>query len=226
MRVTMYSDGKSCPGNCDAHVVFQGDLNGSQFAHKPGSSFAACKKGEHCEICLLDNRRQCLEVTYRGGGPAPNTFDFTPAFFQQACAGKPVQQMLADICTKMELSAKKLEKLTNCIVNQDRPECSNIITKARIARLADEPYYNQCMQMGESKYNTGKSLFEQRTNDCAYEAKKSGGPNSKGTRWKKLLSGACRIGTFVGKDGLDCCTGVKLTDAWLGTECRAFYVSP
>lgn len=29
IRVTMYSDGASCPSGCDSHVVFDIDLNGT-----------------------------------------------------------------------------------------------------------------------------------------------------------------------------------------------------
>ena len=37
MRLTMYDDGRSCPANCDAHVVFHSDDNGTPNAHLPGS---------------------------------------------------------------------------------------------------------------------------------------------------------------------------------------------
>jgi len=226
IRVTMYSDGASCPGGCDSHVVFDADLNGTEFAHLPNSIASKCRKGEICEICLISNRRQCLKVMYRGGGPDQNTFDFTPAFFQEVCASTPAQEILSERCRKMHQADASLSGLTNCIAVPGSPECAPVILKARNDRIVDLPIYEKCLAIGLDKFNLQKPLAAKRSLNCAYEAKGTGGPNSRGTKWRKLLPGACREGTFVGRDGLDCCSGVQLTDAWLGPECRVFYVPP
>lgn len=85
-KITIYSDGASCPANCNAHVVFHKDMNGGEFAHKPGTKYTSCKRNEICRICFGSGEKQCLEVMYRGNGPHKNTFDFTPAFYKQACS--------------------------------------------------------------------------------------------------------------------------------------------
>ncbi|MDG1581040.1 hypothetical protein [Pseudomonas sp. GOM6] len=226
IRITMYSDGASCPGECDSHVVFDSKLNGTQFAHLPNTQASKCRVGEQCEICLLSNRRQCLEVMYRGGGPDKNTFDFTPAFFQEICAATPTQEILNERCKQMRRAEASLSGRTNCITAPASPECATVMLKARNDRAADLPLYEQCLSLGQAKFNKQQPKAAQRSLECAYEAYGTGGPNSRGTRWRKLLPGACREGTFVGRDGLDCCSGVKLTDAWLGSECKAFYVPP
>ena len=85
---TIYSDGASCPGNCDAHVVFHRSHNGTKFASLPSSprsSPVACKVGEPCRICFDDRDSSCMDVLYRGNGPDKERFDFTPAFYEAAC---------------------------------------------------------------------------------------------------------------------------------------------
>jgi hypothetical protein len=41
--------------------------------------------------------------------PHANTFDFTPKFYQQACAATPAQLLLAEACNNMRESAKILD---------------------------------------------------------------------------------------------------------------------
>ncbi|MGI3448934.1 hypothetical protein C3433_20145 [Citrobacter freundii] len=221
-KITIYSDGVSCPGSCDAHVVFDKAMNGTEFAHKAGTKYAACKKNEECHICFESGGKQCLDVMYRGNGPHANTFDFTPKFYQQVCAGTPVQLLLADACNNMRESAKNLERRINCIATPDDNKCNNIIVLAESARKLDIPKYEKCLQQGEHAYNQSVPPAEQRALNCAYELHGSG-INSKGKTWKKLLPAACRENTYVGRDGLDCCSGNTLTDGQLGLECKAFY---
>ena len=38
MRLTIYDDGISCPGNCDSHVVMNTADNGTRHAYRPDSS--------------------------------------------------------------------------------------------------------------------------------------------------------------------------------------------
>jgi hypothetical protein len=92
-------------------------------------------------------------------------------------------------------------------------------------KAADDLLYAECKQMGEAafnqKYKTRPSL--QRSNDCQYE-KLSTGINSRGQRWRRLLDGTCNAGSYVGKNGLDCCSGSLFSTALLESECRGFYV--
>jgi hypothetical protein len=229
MRLTLYDDGLSCPGNCDAHVVFEPALNGTEFAHSPASRnrpFAKCIRGEPCRICLESSDRQCLEVTYRGNGPGAKTFDLTPSFYQKACATEPEQPLLAAKCSELKQAARALDNRTNCIANPDSTGCGALIQRALAAQTQDQPKYQSCITQGEARYNRDKPAAEKRSNHCAYEFKGTGGPNSRGLTWRRLLPGACRANTFVGRDGLDCCSGIPLADGPLGRECAGFYPAP
>ncbi len=225
IRMTMYDDGRSCPANCDAHVVFDNALNGTQYAHRPddGIHFSKCQNGASCEVCLTDGRQQCLTVPYRGAGPGKETFDFTPAFYVEYCARASIPALLRDRCTSLHNDAKRLEGRVNCIRDAGNVACGVVMTDAQRKSIEDEPLYRQCVQVGESRFNAIHAPGQQRSNDCAYERIPTGGPNSHGTKWRRLLPGACRPGTYVGRDGLDCCSGVTLADGPLGSECRAFY---
>jgi hypothetical protein len=98
--------------------------------------------------------------------------------------------------------------------------------KAATQKAADDVLYDECKRLGEAvfnrKYTDNPAM--QREHDCAYEKLGTGGPNSKGQSWKRLLGGACRPGTYVGKDGLDCCSGSLYAAAMLGGECKSFFV--
>lgn len=107
VRLTIYDDGLSCPGNCDAHVVFHSTLNGTQYAHNPASKsvpFEKCVTGQLCNICFASDLKQCMKVMYRGGGPTKMTFDFTPNFTQRTA-----QPPIRTLCFKR--SAKNSEAL-------------------------------------------------------------------------------------------------------------------
>lgn len=226
IRLTIYDDGKSCPADCDAHVVFDNSLNGTEFAHSRETTkapFSKCIVGETCLLCIESGGKQCLEATYRGGGPAHKTFDFTPAFYQKACAGQPPQDALKAKCEELRKGAKALEDRINCFAEPTRAECEALIKAARETQTADRTVYDECKAKGELNFNKDRPKEIQRSNNCAYERYGTGGPNSKGTTWKKLLPGVCRSGTFVGRDGLDCCSGNSFSDGPLGLECRAFY---
>ena len=226
IRLTIYDDGLSCPGGCDAHVVFHPTLNGTEFAHDPatlGSPFAKCRTGQKCRICLESGGKQCLEVMYRGGGPALKTFDFTPSFYQGACATTPQQPALANKCSELKKAAAILNGRKNCIADPEHALCKDMMQTAVALRSADRIEFERCRALGESNYNKNRPITQQRSLVCAYENHGTGGPNSKGTTWRKLLPGACRDGTYVGRDGLDCCTGNTLADGPLGRECNSFY---
>lgn len=226
IRLTVYSDGLSCPSNCDAHVVFEEALNGTQFAHEPGSHFKECVEGDTCRICIESNEKQCLQVVYRGTGPGHRTFDFTPAFYAEACSSSPEYPALAAKCDELKKAAKNLEGRFNCIASPKDPKCKAIIEKAQKARDLDSEKYQLCRAVGQKNYNAQRPDSEKRFHSCAYEFKGTGGPNSHGTTWKKLLPGACRAGTFVGRDGLDCCSGNVYEDGPMYLECIGFYPKP
>ena len=227
IRMTIYDDGKSCPASCNAHVVFQSSLNGTIFAHDPSTPaapFKKCSLGSPCNICFDDSSpASCMTAEYQGGGPSPDTFDFTPKFYQQNCSKPSIPRQLKEQCDDLEKAAKPLASKVNCIANPTRTECVSLISTANALQVADLPLYNQCKKEGEARFNKGRPLSQQRSNDCAYEQKGTGGPNSKGHTWKRLLPGACRTGAYVGRDGLDCCTGITFADGPLGRECLNFY---
>jgi hypothetical protein len=229
IRLTIYDDGLSCPGDCDAHVVFHPSLNGTEFAHDPATltaPFAPCVNGKPCRICLESGGAQCLTVTFRGAGPSRMTFDLTPKFYEQACAGEVALPPLAAKCRELSRAAAGLAGRVNCLRTPEVPVCTARMATARAAQEADRPLFEQCKAEGEARFNAGRPVTEQRSNACAYERKGTGGPNSRGVTWRRLLPGACRPGTFVGRDGLDCCSGSPLADGPLGAECRAFYPLP
>lgn len=226
IRLTLYDDGLSCPGDCDAHVVFHKTLNGTEFAHAPetpAAPFSKCETGSVCRICIESGGKQCLQVRYRGGGPAPKTFDFTPAFYDEVCAATPAQPALDAKCGELKRAAAGLEGRINCIAEPEDSACKDKMRDAEDRYAKDRLEYDRCIADGEVAYNRERTPAEQRSLNCAYEKVATGGPNSRGTRWRKLLPGACRTGTFVGRDGLDCCSGHTLADGPLGIECRAFY---
>lgn len=225
IKITLYDDGMACPGDCDAHVVFHRSLNGTEFAHSPVTgkdSFEACTRGELCQICFEQGRRQCMLARYRGSGPGPMTFDFTPAFFREKCAADGIPQRLRAHCETMRQTARSWHSRINCIKNPQRAECKGVIDAANERQKMDRPEYLSCRQQGSRRYNSERPANSQRTADCAYEVE-SRGRNSRGLTWKLLLPGACRDGTYVGRDGLDCCSGDPLIDAQFGRECLMFY---
>ena len=229
IKLTIYDDGLSCPGGCDAHVVFDPSLNGTEFAHMPSTPtrpFSKCELGSECRICFVSDEQQCMNVMYRGAGPSKNTFDLTPSFYEKACNAAGIPTILRTKCAEFEVASASLNERKNCFhENSDEP-CKSLIDAARVQQERDSKLYQECKLQGEAKYNAKLPISQRRSNDCAYELKGTGGPNSKGATWKRLLPGACRPGTYVGKDGLDCCNGNPFSDGPLGIECHGFYPKP
>lgn len=226
VELTIYDDGKSCPENCDAHVVFHPSLNGTNNAHIPsstGSNFEKCSNGSVCEICFTSDSSQCIEVMYRGNGPGRNTFDLTPNFYTKWCEKEGIPKKLENKCSSLKMTAAKLSGRINCIAEQSHHQCIELISSAKRSKDEDAPKYQSCIEMGEHAYNRGKPKSERRKHKCAYEDESNGGPNSRGLTWRKLLPAACRKNTYVGKDGLDCCSGNTFADGSLQIECRNFY---
>lgn len=226
MRITMYDDGRACPANCDSHVVFHRKNNGTANAHLPGSeapNFKKCEENKECRICFDGHQENCMVIMYRGNGPHENTFDFTSAFFEQTCPMQTLPRPLASKCRELMTQARQLNDRLNCIRDNQVQQCSTIVAEAKAKKEADLPVYNACVQQGETAFNRGRPVSQQRRDNCLYEKKGTGGPNSRGRTWRKLLPAACRDDTYVGRDGLDCCVGIPLHDGSLDIECAAFY---
>jgi hypothetical protein len=229
-QLTVYSDGRSCPHNCDAHVVFHASVNGTSNAFSPTSSRShpkKCETDELCRICFSDEDISCITVMYRHSGPAEGRFDFTPAFYEEACAKEGQPKELVAQCDSLGKTYRKLtEGKVYCLAEPDRAGCKEIIEAAEAKQSKDQPLWDECRALGENKFNVkyAGTPEKQRSEDCAYEKHGTGGPNSKGEYWKKLLPAACWPKTYVGRDGTDCCDANKMSLGGLGVECSPFLV--
>ena len=236
MKATTYDDGRSCPGNCEAHVVFKakahnGTLNafrpsskGGSFSNRHSGQLKTCDKGKRCAICFGQGDDTCMLAVYRGNGPAVGRFDFTPKFMLSRCREKGLPKTFATFCKSHFRTAAKLAKKINCIKNPTHAKCAATLTQARAAKAADLPKYRLCKKMGEKKYNKAQAdRLARRANDCTYfrnipactRAKPCG-------RWR-LAPASCRSGYFVGKNGLDCCSADPVQAAIDPVECGVFY---
>jgi hypothetical protein len=229
MIATIYDDGKSCPNNCDAHVVFNPRHNGTRNAFDPASDRAAprkCAAGQPCKICFSADASSCMLATYRGAGPAVGRFDFTPAFFEENCPKPDMPAAFARQCRSAQPAIDRLKNRINCVTNPEHEKCKALMEAVVRRKAADDVLYDECKRIGEAAFNRKyrNQPGMQRSNDCSYTMLRTGGPNSKGERWRRLLDGACRPGTFVGKNGLDCCSGSLYAAAFLGSECQQFFV--
>lgn len=230
MRATMYDDGLACPGNCDAHVVFAPRHNGTRNAFRPPlanrSAPEVCAIGALCMVCFDDPDQSCFAALYRGGGPPEGTFDFTPAFFAANCGRSDLPARLAATCRDLESAVIRLgyDRRTNCFASPSDEGCTAILAEAERLKASDSPEREACLREGEGAYNARQTdRAMQRSLGCNYERFGTGGPNSSGVTWRRLLPAACRQGSFVGRDGLDCCGGELLAAAALHPECSPFF---
>lgn len=226
MTPTIYDDGRSCPANCDAHVVFAPVHNGTGNAFLPASpagTHQKCVNGQACRICFTAGDPQsCMDVMYGGNGPHKGRFDLTPAVYDATCGQAGIPDALASQCKAMARQARGLAGGVNCIRQPADPKCVSIIATAEQRKQEDAPLYEQCLREGEGKFNRSRPAAEQRSNACAYTMRQEK-CNSKGQCWRMLLPAACRDGTYVGPFGTDCCTGNLLADASFGPECKPYY---
>jgi hypothetical protein len=124
MKLTMYDDGRSCPAGCDAHVVLHPTNNGTPNAYLPTSEAGTHKKcisNQTCKICFDADPQSCMIVRYRGNGPHQNTFDFTPAFYEQNCSQSDIPSALAAHCASLRTQARRLEGRINCFQEPKHP---------------------------------------------------------------------------------------------------------
>jgi hypothetical protein len=229
MRLTIYDDGKSCPGNCDAHVVINPQDNGTRHAFRPDSNRTnprPCIAGQICRICFGEAGNTCMAARYRGGGPPRGTFDFTPAFYNEHCNRADIPQGLRRQCAVLDAAVQNLgyRDRVNCFDKPDNNLCRDITAAARAAQQADTPKRDRCLSLGQAAYNQRQTdPRERRTNACNYTEERLGGPNRQGVRWRKLLPAACPEGTFVGRDGLDCCSSNLRFVASVHPECVRYF---
>lgn len=232
IALTIYDDGQSCPGDCDAHVVLNKAENGTEHAHGLDSTAAAperCRVGEPCRICFGHTENSCMTAIYRGAGPPRGKFDFTPAFYAAECGAEGIPAALAAQCAALDRRVHQLgyDDRISCFDAADDPQCAGRIAAARAARQADLPDWEDCRRVGEPAFNAAQpGDARRRSNACAYSKLKLGGPNSAGTRWRVLLPAACRSGTYVGRDGLDCCSADRRFAASVHPECAGFFPKP
>ena len=227
MKPTIYDDGISCPGGCDAHVVLNPSDNGTRYAYASGSPRGApqpCKAGEACTICFDDSDASCMSATYRGAGPPSGTFDFTPAFYAANCGRAEVPAALKAQCGALDRAAAKLGYTTriNCFLSPDHAKCRAVMDRAKADQSRDVPKREACLGLGEAAYNAAQSdPDERRTNACNYSLSLRGG--RPGRQWHLLLPAACRPGTYVDRFGLDCCSGDVRFAASNHPECASFF---
>lgn len=227
MTPTVYDDGRSCPNDCDAHVVFHPSHNGTRNAFDPSSTRSAptkCVAGRPCTICFSEAASSCMTATYRGAGPPKKRFDFTPAFYEENCERPSLPPPVATQCRNARLAMPALESKVNCVATPEHEKCRALMQEAARRKAADDLLYEECLREGEVRFNSDKPSRLQRSLGCAYE-RFGTGRNSAGVTWRRLLDGACRPGTYAGRDGLDCCTGSLYEAALLGRECALFFVA-
>ncbi len=227
-RATIYSDGLSCPGDCDAHVVFANRHNGTKYASAPASSRQnpePCRNGRECRICFGSADSSCLKVIYRGGGPSDFTFDFTPAFFESYCGRSGLPGPVDQLCGSFQ---RRYDDYTRdavyCVSDPRNSRCRDKIAEAEARKAEDKVLYDECLRVGEAAFNRAHPRAQRRSLSCAYERHGTGGPNSRGTTWRRLLPAACQAGAYVGRDGLDCCDSNHMSLGGLGKECTPYLV--
>jgi len=226
---TIYGDGASCPGGCDAHVVFRSEYNGTRNAFAPPLANRAapqrCVIGQPCMVCFDDTDASCIETTYRGAGPPAQRFDFTAAFFAAHCGAPNLPAALQRKCASFEATAARYlrDGGVYCVAQPEHPLCTQMIGTAQAARAADQPLYDAC-RPNESAFNARQpDASTRRAHQCTYSHALTGGPNSRGVRWRRLMPAACPAGSYVGRDGLDCCErNATVSLGGYGRECAIF----
>lgn len=239
LTVTTYDDGVSCPGDCDAHVVFHNQYNGTRNAFLPAAGAdplvnranAAqfkCVRGEACVVCFAEAGESCIIAIYRGTGPPRGRVDVTPAFMKEWCDKPALPEAVTTECKRLKQNAASLAARVNCFAEPAHEKCKSKMESGAAAKAADAPEFQKCVAVGVTKYNAQQSdanLHRSLSAGCAYYENQRE-TNSAGVSWQKLSPGACREGFFVGPNGTDCCSGDTMQAAVDFLECRAFYPKP
>jgi hypothetical protein len=239
LTMTTYDDGFSCPGDCDAHVVFRKQHNGTRnaflpavgadpLANRANAAQFPCVKGKECVVCFAEAKESCIVTTYRGTGPPLGRVDATPAFMKEWCDKPALPEAIATECKRLKGNAASLAARINCIAEPSHEKCKAKMDAAAAAKTADAPEFQKCVAMGVAKYNAQQSdanLHRSLEADCPYYQNQRQ-TNSNGVSWQKLSPGACREGYFVGPNGTDCCSRDTMQAAVDFLECRWFYPTP
>jgi hypothetical protein len=232
MTATIYDDGLACPGDCDAHVVFARTLNGTGNAYAPPASSRSapqpCRRGDLCVICFGVNGDTCMEALFRGAGPPKGRFDFTPAFFDARCSETDLPAAFAAECDRLKsaISVGSYDRRINCLAEPGNDRCEDLIAAADRKRARDAADREKCLALGEAAYNAQQPDQNlHRTLGCNYFLNQKGS-NARGQTWFKLTPAACRPKTYVGRDGLDCCSSNLFAAAAFHPECRKYFLDP
>jgi len=239
LTMTTYDDGVSCPGGCDAHVVFNNRYNGSRNAFSPAeagdplanrasASQFRCVNGKECVVCFAEASDSCIVTTYRGTGPPLGRVDATPAFMKHWCNKPALPEAVSTECKRLKANAASLAARINCFAEPAHDKCRDKMASAAAAKAADAPEFQKCVAMGVRSYNAQQpdsNLDRSLSADCPYYENQRQ-TNSSGDSWQKLSPGACREGFFVGPNGTDCCSGDTMQSAVDFLECRWFYPKP
>jgi hypothetical protein len=240
LTMTTYDDGVSCPGGCDAHVVFAKKYNGTRNAFLPAAGVdplanrgeAArfpCVDGQACVVCFAEAGDSCIVTTYRGEGPPHGRVDATPAFMKEWCDKPALPVAVSTECARLKANAASLAARINCFAEPAHDKCKSKMETAAAAKSADAPEFQKCVAMGGPRnYNVQQpdaSLHRSVRAGCPYYQNQRQ-TNSAGASWQKLSPGACREGFLVGPNGTDCCSADPMQAAVDFLECRWFYPRP
>jgi hypothetical protein len=156
-----------------------------------------------------------MEAMYRKGGPEKGRFDFTPAFYAANCGRAALPTPFAQECQLLMSEYEKIAK-TNIYCPHDPTArgCTDVIKKAEAQKAADKNIYDECRVNSmafNKKYAADRA--KQRSEDCAYEVLRTGGPNRYHQTWPRLMPAACQAGAYVDSDGLDCCDETTMSAA-------------
>lgn len=231
MTATIYDDGIACPGGCDAHVVLHKSVNGAGNAYAPPISSRLapqkCRTGETCIICFGVEGSSCMEALYRGTGPPIGRFDFTPAFYEAACAAASIPDALAAECRRLEsaIERHRYDERLDCLSpTETYVRCTEVAASARETKRHDAIERDRCLALGDDAYNVGQADAQMhRTLGCNYFLNRKG-QNSSGDTWRLLTPAACRPDTYVGRNGLDCCASNLYGAAALHPECSGYFL--
>lgn len=160
-------------------------------------------------------------------GPHKGRFDFTPAFYESTCSAQSLPDVLAEQCRSFERQYNDLTRdAVYCLSDPTYSGCDELLAAAESSKVSDQPFGDECREIGEAAFNRKYAAepAKQRSLSCAYEKVGTGGPNSSGQTWKRLLPAACQPGAYVGRDGLDCCDSNKMSLGGLGRECTNYTV--
>jgi hypothetical protein len=152
IKLTIYDDGLSCPGNCDAHVVMFPADNGTRYAFRPNSTRSnpqKCIAGQDCVICFGEPDATCMHAKYRGNGPSAGRFDFTPAFYSENCSRTGIPDALQQQCNSLDKAASHLgyADAINCFNAPDDPKCKTIMTNSEATQEVDVPKRKKCISV-------------------------------------------------------------------------------